>query len=175
MQPFMGKVKIFSIFLLQTVATVGQRILQYRELKDITLAQLEDITGSPNQTLSRYEHSKRSPNIQTAQKLAETMGVNLLWLMGYDAPMYAALEDIALTADESEIVRCYRIMPPALKQSFLQMARSTAGTIPHEYVARDEESWLYGSAAEYSLSQTSTWNSLMPYCWNTTTQERRRN
>lgn len=133
----------------QKVATVGQRILQYRKLKDITLAQLEEITGSPNQTLSRYELSRRSPNIQTAQQLAETMGVNLLWLMGYDAPMYAALEDIALTADESEIVRCYRIMPPNLKQSFLNMARSTAGTIPHEYVARDEESWLYGSAAAF--------------------------
>ena len=133
----------------QKVATIGQRILQYRELKDITLAQLEDITGSPAQTLNRYENSRRSPNIQTAQQLAETMGVNLLWLMGYDAPMYAALEDIALTADESEIVRCYRIMPPALKLSFLQMARSTAGTIPHEYVARDEDSWLYGSAAAF--------------------------
>ena len=133
----------------QKVATIGQRILQYRELKDITLAQLEDITGSPAQTLNRYENSRRSPNIQTAQQLAETMDVNLLWLMGYDAPMYAALEDIALTADESEIVRCYRIMPPALKLSFLQMARSTAGTIPHKYDTQSEDSWLYGSAAAF--------------------------
>ncbi len=56
--------------------------MQYRKLKDITLAQLEEITGSPNQTLSRYELSRRSPNIQTAQQLAETMGVNLLLVNG---------------------------------------------------------------------------------------------
>lgn len=133
----------------QKVATVGQRILQYRNLKDLTLAELEEITGSPNQTLNRYELSKRSPNVQTVQNLAETMGVNLLWLMGYDAPMYAELEDIALTADESEIVRCFRILPPAVGQSFLNMMRSTAGTIPHEYNEQEEQSWLYGSAAAF--------------------------
>ncbi len=38
---------------------------------------------------------------------------------------------------------------PISSNHFLNMARSTAGTIPHEHVARDEEGWLYGSAAAF--------------------------
>ena len=44
------------------------------------------MTGIPAQTLNRYELGQRVPKIDTAVKIAEAIGINPLWLQGYDVP-----------------------------------------------------------------------------------------
>ena len=66
------------------LSTFAKRLKMYREYKNITLSDLERITGIPAQTLNRYELAQRTPKIDIANIIAEKLGVSPLWLQGYD-------------------------------------------------------------------------------------------
>ena len=70
------------------ITTFSNRIKEYRETHNMTLADIEARTGVPAQTINRYELSQRSPKIDVANDIAEKLGVNALWLQGYDVPEY---------------------------------------------------------------------------------------
>ncbi len=65
----------------------GDRLKQYRELTGYTLETISKKTGLPNQTLSRYELKQRVPKVDIAVDIAEKIGVNPLWMQGYDVSM----------------------------------------------------------------------------------------
>lgn len=69
------------------VTSFAKRIKEYREDHDLTLAEMEKITGVPAQTINRYELEQRHPKIDVAISIAEKLGVNALWLQGYDVPV----------------------------------------------------------------------------------------
>lgn len=69
------------------VSTFAKRLKLYREESGKTLKELEVITGVPAQTLNRYELGQRIPKVNTAGEIAEFLGVDALWLQGYDVPM----------------------------------------------------------------------------------------
>ena len=62
----------------------SKRIKEYREKNNLTLSDMEKITGIPAQTINRYELGKRTPKVDMASKIAEALHVDSLWLQGYD-------------------------------------------------------------------------------------------
>ena len=63
------------------MATFGERMRSLRNEKDITLDELAINIQSTKATLSRYENSIRTPNIDFAKKAAEYFGVSVDYMM----------------------------------------------------------------------------------------------
>ena len=66
------------------VSTIANRLKEYREMYDLSLAQMSERTGLPAQTINRYELGQRVPKIDTAINIAISLDINPLWLQGYD-------------------------------------------------------------------------------------------
>lgn len=71
---------------MERVSTIAMRLKEYRTKYDLTLADMEKIVKIPAQTLNRYELGQRAPKIDIAVQVAEQLGINPLWLQGYDVP-----------------------------------------------------------------------------------------
>lgn len=96
---------------MKRVAKISDRIKQYREQMDWTLADMEKKTGCPAQTLNRYELGQRIPKIDTAIELAERLFVNPLWLQGYDVPCDFSVNDTQrLSSEENSHIKKYRAL-----------------------------------------------------------------
>lgn len=78
---------------MKQISSIASRIREYREREDLTLAEMAQMTGVPAQTLNRYELGKRAPKIDVAVQIAERLGVNPLWLQGYDVPVLTGVPD----------------------------------------------------------------------------------
>lgn len=82
---------------MQRVSDFSSRLKEYRAINDLTLADLEKITHIPSQTLNRYELGQRTPKVDVANSIAESLKINSLWLQGYDVPIFSKT-DIEQTA-----------------------------------------------------------------------------
>ncbi|MRM97787.1 helix-turn-helix domain-containing protein [Lactobacillus taiwanensis] len=58
------------------------RLKELRNKKHLTLKELGEQLGMPNNTLSQYETGKREPKLETWQKLADFFGVSVPYLQG---------------------------------------------------------------------------------------------
>lgn len=58
------------------------RLKELRTKKHLTLKELGEQLGMPNNTLSQYETGKREPKLETWQKLADFFGVSVPYLQG---------------------------------------------------------------------------------------------
>lgn len=69
----------------KTIPTVdvGHRIREFREANGLTLSDLETATGIPAQTLNRYELGQRSPKCDVVTCIADSVGIDPMWLLGY--------------------------------------------------------------------------------------------
>lgn len=63
--------------------TFGKRLREARRRKDITLEQLSNDIGVTKATLSRYENDIRVPDVHTANKIAEYLGITVDYLLGH--------------------------------------------------------------------------------------------
>lgn len=61
---------------------VKNRLKELRNKKHLTLQELGEQLGMPNNTLSQYETGKREPKLETWQKLADFFGVSVPYLQG---------------------------------------------------------------------------------------------
>lgn len=68
-------------------SNVARRLKEYRENHGLTLAELSEKCKIPAQTLNRYELEQREPKIDTAIKIADSLHISLLWLLGYTVPI----------------------------------------------------------------------------------------
>lgn len=59
------------------------RIKELRNKKHLTLKELGEQVGMPNNTLSQYETGKREPKLEMWQKLADYFNVSVPYLQGY--------------------------------------------------------------------------------------------
>lgn len=84
---------------MERLSDVSQRMKEYREKMNMTLAEVSKKCGVPAQTLNRYELGQRKPKIDTAVEIAEALNINPLWLQGYDVPMDNQLPDGATPVD----------------------------------------------------------------------------
>lgn len=67
-------------------ATLGARLRTIMEERGWSYEQLGDCLGMNPQTLNRYVLGRREPKIGTAAAMAHALGVDPLWLQGFDVP-----------------------------------------------------------------------------------------
>lgn len=60
------------------------RIKELRQKNNLTLKELSQKVGMANNTLSQYETGKREPKLTTWKKLADSLGVSVPYLQGFD-------------------------------------------------------------------------------------------
>ena len=71
----------------ERISNIAQRLKEYRDQFNLTLSDVSKKCKIPMQTLNRYELEQRVPKIDTAVEIAESLGINPLWLQGYNVPM----------------------------------------------------------------------------------------
>lgn len=69
---------------MKRISNIASRLKEYRDMYNLTLADMERKTGIPAQTINRYELGQRVPKIDVAVSIAESLNVNPLWIQGYD-------------------------------------------------------------------------------------------
>ncbi len=107
------------------VSNFGDRLKEYRDMYGYTLEYLSERTGVPAQTLNRYELTQRVPKIDAAVMISESLGVNPLWMQGYDAPMKKEETpgQLQLTEGEKAILALFRQVPVEHQNMVVEMIR----------------------------------------------------
>lgn len=78
---------------MERVATTADRLKLIMNERDLRQIDISKQTGIRQGTISHYIAGRLSPKADAVEKMANTLGVSELWLMGYDVPMTAAEVD----------------------------------------------------------------------------------
>ncbi|MCI8388842.1 MAG: helix-turn-helix domain-containing protein [Clostridiales bacterium] len=88
------------------------RLCEIMKEKGISQIELCIATGISKSALSQYISGSFKPKQKRTLLLAEALGVDPAWLMGYDVPRErAGTEDSKLSYREKELVKAYRSNP----------------------------------------------------------------
>lgn len=91
--------------------TLGERLKQLRKEAGLTQEELAKKVGLKKQNISRYENSHVEPNIRTAKRIADALGVSIEEMaVGVSLPSPSA--PVPLSPDESQLVEDYRGLTP---------------------------------------------------------------
>lgn len=106
---------------LKQVSCLGDRLKEYRDIANITLAEMAQKCRIPAQTINRYELKQRAPKLDIALEIADALSINPLWLQGYDIPMEqpSTAAPITLTKAESAMLNLFRSVPPEEQEALL--------------------------------------------------------
>lgn len=86
--------------------TLGNRLKSLRIDAGLTQEQLAERIGVKKQNISRYENGRVEPNIRTAKRIAEALGVTL-----EDIASSVSVSDFTkLSSDETQLVEDYRAL-----------------------------------------------------------------
>ncbi len=89
---------------MERASTFGRRLRQLMEERGETYERLGERLGMPPQTLNRYARGQREPKIGVAAEMALALGVDPLWLQGYDVPRLHPDPEGAIPAAEERLV-----------------------------------------------------------------------
>ena len=117
---------------MERTATFGSRLRQVMEARGLTYAALGELVGMRAQTLNRYVLDQREPKASTTAALALALGVDPMWLQGYDPPAGPPGERMALVP----VVGSIRAGRPALA------AEEVEGYLPAETLRPEEYFYL---------------------------------
>lgn len=78
---------------MERVATTAERLKAIMERDNLRQVDIVHKTGIHTGTISLYVSGKLNPKQDAINKMSMALGVNALWLMGYDVPMTAAEVD----------------------------------------------------------------------------------
>lgn len=67
-------------------ATLGARLRQLMEERELNYEQFGELMGMRPQTLNRYVLGQREPKASAVTEMALKLGVDSLWLQGFDVP-----------------------------------------------------------------------------------------
>lgn len=66
------------------MSTVGESIKRIRKRSGLTQKQLGEKCGMKQTIIAQYEHGRRTPKIETLQKIANSLGVPVSQIYGWD-------------------------------------------------------------------------------------------
>jgi transcriptional regulator with XRE-family HTH domain len=100
--------------------------LRYRRMRQIELCEK---TGIPRGTMSQYCSGLYTPSHKKIGVIANALGVNPAWLMGYeDVPMLGKTVKIeGLTADEMSIIALFRQIPEQKQKALVTLLEASLG------------------------------------------------
>lgn len=107
---------------------IGERIRALRLDAGMTQEELAQRVGLKKQNISRYENARVEPNIRTAKRIAEALGVSLeemaVGVTVSEPPISSNLEQfsssVILTEDEQELITKYQQLTDLNKGRVLQ-------------------------------------------------------
>ncbi len=73
---------------MERVAKLGDRLRELMQEKGLNYEKLGELLEMRPQTLNRYVLGQREPKARVASEMAEKLGVDPQWLLGYDVPRY---------------------------------------------------------------------------------------
>lgn len=74
---------------MEKVSTTAERLKTIMRRDNLRQVDIVRKTGMQKGTISLYVSGKLNPKQGAIEKMSKTLGVNALWLMGYDVPMTA--------------------------------------------------------------------------------------
>jgi len=77
---------------------IGNKIREVRKRKNISQNQLAEMLGTTQPALAAIESNKRMPKIETLERIAAALGVDILALL----PSYVTAEAVSLTTPEEK-------------------------------------------------------------------------
>ena len=77
---------------MEKVSTTAERLKTIMRRDNLRQVDIVRKTGMQTGTISLYVSGKMNPKQAAMEKMSKTLGVNALWLMGYDVPMTAEMD-----------------------------------------------------------------------------------
>lgn len=100
-------------------------MIRLKELRDeagLSQGDIAEKFSVAQNTVSSWENGKRDPDTDTVKKIAAFFGVSIDYLLGVTSIKKApSLEDAELSTEESELLRRFRKVSPALQDAALRM------------------------------------------------------
>lgn len=127
--------------------TVGARIKEARLAKNMTQAELAEQLGVTYQNIGQWENGKRTPRLETLEKIAEALGISMEWFIYQDLPvsLETAQERARKSFSQNHAVESFSYF---LEQIY---GKATEHTVEGEY--HDEEYNVYANyGAPFSLT-----------------------
>ena len=104
------------------MSVFSDRLILVMKEREITQAQLCNLTGIPKSAMTQYIHASFKPKQHRTDSICKALGVNPAWLMGLtDQRTAYGVVTVELTADEERIVNAYR-KNPELRRDFDRLA-----------------------------------------------------
>lgn len=98
---------------MERVATTAERLRAIMQRENLKQVDIVNKSGLPKGAISLYVSGKVNPKQDAVNKMALALGVDALWLMGYDVPMTAeanpkamqnqVIADVALRMQDDEL------------------------------------------------------------------------
>lgn len=99
------------------MSDLGVKIKEYRIKKGITQAELAKLIDTTMQNVSQYERGIRKPKIETLQKIAAALDVDVYSIADWDTASQMLENDInsnvlnpPITSQEMDIIKKYRAL-----------------------------------------------------------------
>lgn len=112
---------------LNRTATTPERIKYAMEMTRKRQVDLVNGTGLNRSTISRYVSGECEPKADAINKLATVLGVNEMWLWGYDVPMERkkenSLDKRSLTEGEMLLLDLFNQVPEESQQMVIDMIK----------------------------------------------------
>lgn len=108
------------------IETCGKRISKALALRGMKQAELCTLAKIPKSSLSIYISGSYEPKQDRLYQMAEVLGVDPVWLMGYDVPMEREKktpDKITLTEGEEMLLELFRRVPVESQQMVLDMIK----------------------------------------------------
>ncbi len=108
--------------------------------KELSQAQIAEVLGITQDSISLWENGKRFPDTQYVIKLADFFGVSTDYLLGRSddfGNVNVQINAPALADDEAELIALYRSLLPEYKELALTNLRTWAGKKPTKIVGKN--------------------------------------
>lgn len=84
-----------------------KRLVEAMEINGITQAELAEKTKLSKPRISQYVNGVYEAKQDALLKLSKALNVDVAWLMGYDVPMNAKLQDLAIEKHDTDMLLGY--------------------------------------------------------------------
>lgn len=109
------------------------RIKKALSIRNMTQTELCARAKISKSSLSEYMSGKYIPRQDKVFVLAQALGVDPVWLWGYDVPMETQKEifpdKVELTEEEKMMLSVFRLIPEEQQRAFLEMGRAYANSL----------------------------------------------
>lgn len=113
---------------------LGQRLRTLMEERELNYEALGRLLDMRPQTLNRYVLGQREPKARVAVEMAEKLGVDVLWLQGYDVPRERRMDEGQLPGETMiPVLGVIKAGIPAIAQQQIEGYAAADVADPSEY------------------------------------------